>query len=151
MQKALTDKYINMQKASKDFQKAWKDICKRASLTSFPSQSLTWSRFSTYKVQCVCFAYICNIFVCRYLKFWSIETIVKLKIQNSSTSSNEVHSWSIKDYEIAELFFRTGGVKSHLRCDCHVFCYLQPFCVTKSETCQMHLLQLLGKTYLLQG
>ena len=117
----------------------------RASLTSFPPQSLTWSRFSTYKVQCVCFAYICNIFMCRYLKFWSIETIVKLKIQNCSTSSNEVHSWSIKDYEIAELFFRTGGVKSHLRCDCHVFRYLQPFCVTKSETCQMHLLQLLRK------
>ena len=117
----------------------------RASLTSFPPQSLTWSRFSTYKVQRVCFAYICNIFMCRHLKFWSIETIVKLKIQNCSTSSNEVHSWSIKDYEIAELFFRTGGVKSHLRCDCHVFRYLQPFCVTKSETCQMHLLQLLRK------
>ena len=83
--------------------------------------------------------------MCRHLKFWSIETIVKLKIQNCSTSSNEVHSWSIKDYEIAELFFRTGGVKSHLRCDCHVFRYLQPFCVTKSETCQMHLLQLLRK------
>ena len=83
--------------------------------------------------------------MCRHLKFWSIETIVKLKIQNCSTSSNEVHSWSIKDYEIAELFFRTGGVKSHLRCDCHVFGYLQPFCVTKSETCQMHLLQLLRK------
>ena len=117
----------------------------KASLTSFPPQSLTWSRFSTYKVQRVCFAYIYNIFMCRYLKFWSIETIVKLKIQNCSTSSNEVHSWSIKDYEIAELFFRTGGVKSHLRCDRHVFRYLQPFCVTKSETCQMHLLQLLRK------
>ena len=142
MQKALTDIYINMQKASKDF---FKKLEKIFSLPRFlPSR---WLGPGSVPSKCnVCVLQIfCNIFMCRYLKFWSIETIVKLKIQNCSTSSNEVHSGSIKDYEIAELFFRTGGVKSHLRCDCHVFRYLQPFCVTKSETCQMHLLQLLRK------